>query len=368
MSNYTFKTYLEYVASYEDLCEYLSDKFTSDIQHNLKIINEFGKFHYELIGIIELENNKREYKKFDVYNYIANFPHNIHEYYDKSAKRLNIEIILYHYIVFGYTNKLYLLTIKNCKEIVEQMLIKLSNYVPVHIYILCYNEELLIENTIKHYLERFPSCKITIMDNYSEDNSVNIATTHGCEIHYWKSEVIDQIKYLELKNNIWKCNKKGWVIVCDMDELLEINYDELIKENDRGTTIIKTQGINIVGESKCKNLSDICLRSLTRGFKDNKYSKSVCFNVEKITDINYSPGCHICKPNGKVFYSDRIYILKHLNFLGEQYYIWKILERYKRKTDDAKKKGWSVHYTNNIDSIKRNYRECFKKTLTTLKT
>ena len=71
--------------------------------------------------------------------------------------------------------------------------------IDIYIYILCYNEEILIENTIKHYKNNFPNSIIIILDNYSTDNSINIAKKYNCNIEKWKSDVIDEHKYLELK-------------------------------------------------------------------------------------------------------------------------------------------------------------------------
>jgi glycosyltransferase involved in cell wall biosynthesis len=235
----------------------------------------------------------------------------------------------------------------------------------VYIYILCYNEQTLIQNTITHYKQRFPKSVITIMDNCSTDNSVSIAKKNGCKIHSWTNgndnKYICEYKYLDLKNNIWKNNKSGWSIVCDMDELLEIDEDQLLREENMGTTIISTQGINMVGESKYVDLKDINVSNLKNGYYDKNYSKNICFKNGKIREINYLAGCHECKPYGTIIYSKKKYFLKHLDLLGEQFLVNKIINRFKRKSQRSIKLRHATHYIDDVEAIKKRYQNALNK-------
>ena len=48
----------------------------------------------------------------------------------------------------------------------------------------------------------------------------------NCEVMSWNSNnIIDDFKYLEIKNNCWKKIKNGWIIVADMDEYLCITKE-----------------------------------------------------------------------------------------------------------------------------------------------
>ena len=52
----------------------------------------------------------------------------------------------------------------------------------VNIFIMCYNEENIIKQTIQHYKKNLPNSKIYIIDNFSDDQSINIAKKLECNI------------------------------------------------------------------------------------------------------------------------------------------------------------------------------------------
>ena len=225
----------------------------------------------------------------------------------------------------------------------------------INIFLLCYNESVLLPHTIKHYKKYLPSCKITIYDNESDDNSVEIAKSLGCSVVSWNSNNInDELKKKHLKNNSWKDIKSGWIIMADMDEYLCVTESELFEEMNKGTTILNICGKEMIGESTTFNLSDIDLQNIKK-YTDNPYeSKKLCFLREKIIDMNYTVGAHNCTPVGEIKYSDKIYFNKHMNYLGLDFLINKITKSYER-SEAMRAKGMNYHYTNDIEKIKNNY-------------
>jgi glycosyltransferase involved in cell wall biosynthesis len=214
----------------------------------------------------------------------------------------------------------------------------------IHIFLLCYNEELMLPHTLRHYKTNFPSATITIFDNHSTDRSVQIAEEAGCTVvPYDSNDQQDEQLLIWVRSHMWKKYvEQGWVIMCDMDEWLQVTEADLKEEEQKGTTVITTQGINMVGESQLANYSDIDLFTLTKGYYDNNMSKRVCFRYPSVS-MEYWYGAHMCFPQGHVVYSEKTYHLKHYDFLGQEYLIEKHRKRWERNII-SRARGINQHY------------------------
>ena len=231
----------------------------------------------------------------------------------------------------------------------------------INIFLLCFNESILLPHTINHYKTYLPNSVITIYDNESTDNSVEIAKSLGCKIISWSSKnIIDDYKYIDIKNNCWKNIKNGWIIVADMDEWLCVTEDQLNNELLNETTILNIYGVEMIGESLTIDLSDIDLQTITKYIDYPNESKNLCFLREKIIDMNYGMGAHVCYPEGLIIYSSIFYINKHMSNLGIPFITNKMIKRYER-SKLMQTKGFATHYTNNTNKIKSYYNELFNK-------
>ena len=210
----------------------------------------------------------------------------------------------------------------------------------ITIFTISYNESVMIKFMIDHYRSRFPGCKIVVNDNCSDDDTVDIAKANGCEvITYNTNNQISDSKYLEIKNNCWKTAKTDWVLVCDMDELLDITESQLREESQAGATVIKSEGYNMISMT-----DDLNLNSITYGTRTELHDKTYLFNKSKISHINYQPGCHICNPVGSIVPSQKSYKAFHYKFINKQF----VKDRYKlfasRLSEENKKNKWGWHY------------------------
>jgi len=119
---------------------------------------------------------------------------------------------------------------------------------------------------------------------------------------------------LDVKNHCWKGSDADYVIVCDDDEILyheDLNF-LLKQERLWGTTIFRTQGYSMFSEDVPRET----FFEIKTGIRDNKYSKSVIFNPQKLTEIGYVYGCHEANPKGSLAESKETLFLLHYNAIG----------------------------------------------------
>ncbi len=216
----------------------------------------------------------------------------------------------------------------------------------IEVFAICYNEELMLPYFIEHY--KSMGAKISIFDNNSTDRSKEIILAAGLTYYLFNSN--DQIRddlYLNIKNSCWKNSTADWVIVCDIDEFLEIPF------STKPYTIINTKGYDMLGLPGSRN-----------GIYNRKYSKHIMFRPNMIKEINYKPGCHTCSPQGKVVPSSEQAHLLHYKYTSEE----TVFERHKiyeqRLSDKNKEFGWGIEYENvQREKITEKFRELKEKAI-----
>jgi len=221
----------------------------------------------------------------------------------------------------------------------------------ITVYTIAYNEEVFIQFMINHYRSRFPNCHIVVYDNESSDNTAIIAKNNNCEvITYCTNNQIQDSKYLEIKNSCWKSASTDWVLVCDMDELLNINEEELKNEESLGATVIKSEGYNMINMEDNYDLANI-----KYGSRCSPYDKSYLFNKKFISEIKYSPGCHACDPQGQFIKSTKAYLLYHYKCINPDFQAARYKSYAARLSSENKQHSWGGHYTQAEQDIKNGY-------------
>ncbi len=198
----------------------------------------------------------------------------------------------------------------------------------IDVFAICYNEEVMLPFFIDHYKKM--GANITIIDNQSTDKSRQIIEKSGCKYMAFNSnnQIRDDL-YLKIKNNCWKQSKADWVIVCDIDEFIEINFDI------SRYTIINTNGFDMIGYPNSR-----------LGVPNPMYSKHIMFRPAQIKEINYHPGCHKCYPEGNISGSVGIANLLHYKYIDEDYVYKRHLMYQERLSNQNKVNGWGIEYQN----------------------
>lgn len=226
------------------------------------------------------------------------------------------------------------------------------------ISVLCYNEAKMLPMFHKWYSERLPSAQFVVYDNYSTDGSPNIAQRLGMVVtQYDTGGTMSDMHLQQIKNNAFK-QHRGWNIVVDMDEWLDITERDLIQEYYRGTTVITTHGYHMVNTSGTPDYAQI-----TTGFYDRNYDKLVAMNSALVTEMNYIMGAHMARPEGLIRYSERHYTLRHMRYMDANDMVARYKHFESRRSDHNRANNYSVHYAKTEAQI----REEFAKAITLAK-
>lgn len=236
----------------------------------------------------------------------------------------------------------------------------------VHAFFLCYNEANILPHLLKHYLS---FCEhVTILDNNSTDNSVEIINSFpNTDIIPWESnnELNDGL-YLKLKNHVWKSSvgTADYVIVGDTDEFLyhENMIEFLIKSKEKGVTIFKPEGYHMVAdEDFTLNIDDDLIKSVNKGVRAEVLDKLMMFDCNKISNINYSIGCHMANPIGELVVSNKELKMLHYKFLGLEDHKLKQKIRGERLSEFNKQHGFGLYYLFNEEEQTNDYRGYLNK-------
>lgn len=227
----------------------------------------------------------------------------------------------------------------------------------IHVYAVCWNEEILLPYFLRHYSKIAE--KIFIYDNMSDDNSITIIKSfpNTKVIRFdtrgeYREDVQQRIRLSE-----WKKSRglADWVIIVDIDEFLYhknlIKYLTICKK--KGITVPLTLGFDMVSET-LPTSSGMIYDEIRLGVFNKDYCKSCVFNPNLVYEINYGPGSHWAHPVGKIVVDNSGELkLLHYRYISLNY----LLERYKlyraRQSEINRKMGWGFQYHCESEAIKK---------------
>lgn len=220
----------------------------------------------------------------------------------------------------------------------------------LHVYTITWNEEKIIQDFINWYRNRVPGCKITIWDNMSTDNTIDIALAYNCEvIPFDTGDQMDEQTLIDIRNTCWVDSNAKYCCIVDADEWVALNKDMLLKNLDSDEwTICKCEGYEMFGLSSEMN-------ELICGTRSEGYCKPVLFRKDKITEMNFAPGSHSAEPTGDVKLKLNYPNLYHTKWRTWENGIKRAHLLAERRSEHSKSMGWNVHYQFDDDVHKDYY-------------
>jgi hypothetical protein len=243
---------------------------------------------------------------------------------------------------------------------------KHNNYeLNIDLFLLCYNEESMIIHTLNYY-SKFCG-KITILDNFSTDNSLDLVRTHFPNVEIKTFDTNGEHRediMMEVRNNCWKNSTADYVIVCDMDEFLyaENLLEKLHHIKKQNISIPVIVGYNMLSENFPTDYNADITEQIKVGYRDRMFDKNIIFSPNNVKEINYGPGSHQCFP---AFHTqphvDDVCELKllHYKYLNKEYLIKRHINYAVRMSDINKQRKYGFEYELGQDHINNVYESSY---------
>lgn len=174
----------------------------------------------------------------------------------------------------------------------------------IEIFTIVKNGEYILPLYLEHYRKNFPDCVINIFDNNSTDKTVSLCKNAGCIVKRFPEFDLSKQQYLN--NNVWKSSTADWVIVCDVDELAQINQSDIENLNP-DINVIQFRGYNMLDVYNDKDP-----KLFNHGFPSPAYDKCLMFKPT-LKEIGYMHGAHLVDPKPNPVYSKLQYKMYHYN-------------------------------------------------------
>lgn len=242
----------------------------------------------------------------------------------------------------------------------------------VHAFFLCYNEENILPHLLRYYLSFCE--RVTILDNNSTDRSVEIVNSfpNTDVIPFESNSEFHDGVHINLKNHVWKSSigYADYVILGDTDEFLyhENMVDFLIKSKENGVTLFIPEGYHMIGDLDLDlGENDNIFEKVKNGVRTPVLDKPMMFDCNKISNINYSFGCHNANPQGliKLYQYDGLKML-HYKFLGVKDYLYKNKIRAERLSNFNKENNFGTYYLHNDIEHTEDYKSYIKRSIKVL--
>lgn len=220
----------------------------------------------------------------------------------------------------------------------------------IEVHALLHNEAPMIPYFIRHY-QRFAD--IYFYESNSTDGSVELAESLGAHvIPFPTGNELNEIRFLEMKNNCWKGSDADWVIIGDTDEL--VYHPNLIN-------ILQSTKYTIFYPKEWRMYSEHFPTTPGQIYDEVQYgtpglpgyNKMNLFRPSEIKEMNYAVGCHSAQPEGNVkICTDSEIVTLHFHNMGIDYRLKRNAYFASRLSELNKQRGWGSHVQLSENKVK----------------
>lgn len=218
----------------------------------------------------------------------------------------------------------------------------------VVLFTICWNDMAMLRFFFRHY-DRFVS-RYVIFDEGSTDGSADLIRSHPrAELRHFVRSHPDSFALSEqqLSDECWKGEDAAdYVIVTDIDEhLYHADTPALLSRyKAEGVTLVPALGYQMVSEEFPEENEVLC-ETRMRGAPWANMCKISIFDPSAITEINFEPGRHEAKPEGRLVVPERDeMLLLHYKYMGFQRTYARHLELRSGLRSKDEEKGWGHKY------------------------
>ena len=237
----------------------------------------------------------------------------------------------------------------------------------VEVFTLCWNEMDVLPWVID-YWQQYAS-HVTVFDNGSTDGSDWFLGRYPwISVVPFESGGFNDTENQRIKNECWQGSDADYVVICDMDECLLARDIKVVLQRmkEQQATICLPQWYELQAEERPKYEEGRFLHEtapMCRPFQGA--AKVLIFDPRSITAINYTPGAHRCKPEGRVkWYDGNDLFALHINHnLGLEYKLGRYKELDARLSAENRRKKHGIHYAFSEEILRKAYQEDSRHTV-----
>ncbi len=231
----------------------------------------------------------------------------------------------------------------------------------IEIHSLLHNEAPMIPYFMLHY-SRYG--EVYFYESDSTDGSPELARILGAHVIPLPTEnVVNELVFLDMKNNCWKNSKADWVIIVDTDEF--VYHPDLV-------SVLENTKYNMFYPKEFRMMSREFPTGSGQIYDHVKYgfpgpvgyNKCNIFKPADVKEMNYNAGCHSCSPVGNIRLAPSTDIITlHFHDVGIEYRLKRNKYLASRISEVNKERGWVVHVTWPEEKIRADFELNFKKTV-----